>query len=103
MPRPEQGDAGPDLRELSRRSHRRNAGEMEEEPQRRTGRACEGHSSSEVGWWRKGSGQTLRDAQFNYDFVKNGGGIHNIVYAMRIIEATKKALQDGAPRQAVPH
>jgi hypothetical protein len=37
--------------------------------------------------------QTLKDAQFNYEFLKKGNGIHNIVYAMQVIDATEKALK----------
>jgi hypothetical protein len=37
--------------------------------------------------------QTLKDAQFNYEFLKKGNGIHNIVYAMQVIAATEKALK----------
>ena len=35
----------------------------------------------------------LEDAQFNYDFLVKGSGHHNIVYAMDIVDATKKMLQ----------
>jgi hypothetical protein len=37
--------------------------------------------------------QALSDAQYNYEFIKRGDGVHNIVYAMQIVETTKKALQ----------
>jgi predicted CXXCH cytochrome family protein len=50
--------------------------------------------------------QVISDAQFNYNFIKKGDGVHNVVYAMQIVEATKKALQavtgkkDGLPVKA---
>jgi hypothetical protein len=37
--------------------------------------------------------RTIEDAQFNYDFLKKGNGIHNIVYAMSVIETTRAALK----------
>jgi hypothetical protein len=35
----------------------------------------------------------LEDAQYNYDFLKRGDGVHNIVYAMQIVGTTEKDLQ----------
>jgi hypothetical protein len=37
--------------------------------------------------------QALKDAQFNYEFIRMGNGIHNIVYTAQIVEATKTALK----------
>jgi hypothetical protein len=48
----------------------------------------------------------LDDAVFNYDFINRGNGVHNIVYSMRIMEATKYALlevQGKATGKAVPY
>ena len=33
------------------------------------------------------------DADYNYAFIKKSNGVHNIVYTVEVIEATKKALQ----------
>jgi hypothetical protein len=42
----------------------------------------------------KASKKKLDDAIHNYDFLVKGNGIHNIVYAMKIAQATRNALQE---------
>ena len=37
--------------------------------------------------------QAISDAEYNYTFIKKGDGVHNVVYAASVIEATKNALQ----------
>jgi hypothetical protein len=37
--------------------------------------------------------QTIKDAEYNYNFIKNGHGVHNIVYTAELMEATEKALR----------
>jgi iron uptake system EfeUOB component EfeO/EfeM len=41
----------------------------------------------------------LDDAIHNYDFLVKGNGIHNIVYAMKIVQATKNALQEAEAKE----
>jgi nitrate/TMAO reductase-like tetraheme cytochrome c subunit len=38
--------------------------------------------------------KVLDDAVFNYNFLTKGNGVHNIVYSMRIVNATKNALDE---------
>jgi uncharacterized protein YukE len=45
--------------------------------------------------------EVIGDAQYNYEFIKKGLGVHNIIYAVEVIEATKKALRPGVTRPTV--
>jgi len=38
--------------------------------------------------------KVMDDALFNYSFLTKGNGVHNIVYSMQIVNATKNALQE---------
>ncbi len=36
--------------------------------------------------------QAIGDAQYNYDFLRKGDGVHNMIYAMQVIKATEETL-----------
>ena len=40
--------------------------------------------------------QAINDAQYNYEFLGKGNGVHNIVYATQVIEASQAALRKAA-------
>jgi len=40
--------------------------------------------------------RAIDDARYNYDFLRKGDGIHNIVYAMQVVEASEAALKNAS-------